>query len=114
MTSFEQHGDLTVIRYLTEEQRWLCRCQCGEFTVLTESAILLRKRCQHDCFAGLSNAETKIARLVAQGKANKEIAHALTISTRTVQTHLSNIFAKLDLRSRTEVAIFITQKSKSV
>jgi hypothetical protein len=41
-----------------------------------------------------------VLRLVAQGRSNKEIAVALTISERTVNTHLVHIFAKLDVSSR--------------
>jgi DNA-binding CsgD family transcriptional regulator len=41
-----------------------------------------------------------VLRLVAQGRSNKEIAVALTISERTVNTHLVHIFAKLDVSNR--------------
>jgi DNA-binding NarL/FixJ family response regulator len=51
---------------------------------------------------GLHNRELQILRLVAQGKANKEIARELVISDRTVQTHLVAIFRKLGVGSRTE------------
>jgi DNA-binding NarL/FixJ family response regulator len=43
---------------------------------------------------------------VAAGKTNREIAAALTVSERTVTTHLDHIFAKLDVSSRTAVATF--------
>ena len=42
----------------------------------------------------------QVLRLVARGKTNREIASALFISERTVERHLSNIFNKLDLTSR--------------
>ncbi len=45
-----------------------------------------------------------MALLVAQGRSNPEIAGALFLSTRTVQTHVSHILAKLQVRSRTAVA----------
>jgi DNA-binding CsgD family transcriptional regulator len=48
----------------------------------------------------LSTREVEIARLVAARKSNKEIGAALDISSRTVSTHLSNIFAKLGVASR--------------
>jgi len=41
-----------------------------------------------------------VLRLVATGKTNRAIAHALDISEKTVARHLSNIFTKLDLPSR--------------
>jgi DNA-binding CsgD family transcriptional regulator/tetratricopeptide (TPR) repeat protein len=51
----------------------------------------------------LSAREVEIARLVAARKSNKEIGAALDISSRTVSTHLSNIFAKLGVGSRGEL-----------
>ncbi|MDQ3997892.1 MAG: LuxR C-terminal-related transcriptional regulator, partial [Gemmatimonadota bacterium] len=52
----------------------------------------------------LTGRELDIARLVAGRKSNKEIARALGISPRTVSTHVSNIFAKLSVSSRGELA----------
>jgi DNA-binding CsgD family transcriptional regulator len=52
----------------------------------------------------LTGAEERVARLVAEGKTNREVAAALFVSERTVETHLSSIYRKLDLRSRTELA----------
>lgn len=49
----------------------------------------------------LSERETAVLRLVAIGKANKEIGHALSLSEETVKAHLKNIFAKLDVADRT-------------
>ncbi len=54
--------------------------------------------------AGLSQRETEIVRLVASRKSNKEIGRELSISARTVSTHLSNIFAKLNVGSRGELS----------
>jgi DNA-binding CsgD family transcriptional regulator len=52
----------------------------------------------------LTGAEERVARLVAEGKTNREVASALFVTERTVETHLSSIYRKLDLRSRTELA----------
>jgi DNA-binding CsgD family transcriptional regulator len=54
--------------------------------------------------AKLTDRETDIARLVAARKSNKEIAAALGISARTVTTHVANIFSKLGVSSRGELA----------
>jgi predicted ATPase/DNA-binding CsgD family transcriptional regulator len=59
--------------------------------------------------AGLTGREIEIARMVATRKSNKEIGGALQISARTVSTHLSNIFSKLSVGSRGELADFIRQ-----
>src|SRR5215210_1989551 len=59
--------------------------------------------------AGLTGREMEIARMVATRKSNKEIGGALQISARTVSTHLSNIFLKLSVGSRGELADFVRQ-----
>jgi two-component system NarL family response regulator len=57
----------------------------------------------------LSERETDVLRLVAQGLANKEIADALGLSEHTVKTHLQNILDKLQLRSRAHAAAYAVQ-----
>lgn len=57
--------------------------------------------------AGLTGREIEIARMVAQRKSNKDIGAALDISARTVSTHLSNIFVKLEVGSRGELADYV-------
>ena len=59
--------------------------------------------------AGLTGREIEIARMVATRKSNKEIGGVLKISARTVSTHLSNIFLKLSVGSRGELADFVRQ-----
>src|SRR5215471_20587571 len=54
--------------------------------------------------AGLTGRELEIVRLVAARRSNKEIGSALGISARTASTHLSNIFSKLGVTSRGELA----------
>lgn len=56
--------------------------------------------------AGLSPRELEVLRLVAAGRSNPEIAADLVLSEKTVARHLSNIFAKLDVGSRTAAAAF--------
>lgn len=53
----------------------------------------------------LTEREQEVLELLAEGKTNKEIAEALIISDRTVQTHLSNIFSKMGVSSRTEAVL---------
>lgn len=48
----------------------------------------------------LSERETEVAKLVAQGKSNQEIADILSITVRTVKAHLTSIFSKTGLRDR--------------
>lgn len=53
---------------------------------------------------GLTAAEGRVAVLVAQGQTNREVAAALFLSERTVASHLTHVYAKLGVRSRTELA----------
>ena len=59
-----------------------------------------------DVPGGLSPREVEVLRLVATGRSNPEIATELFLSEKTVARHLSNIFAKLDVGSRTAAAAF--------
>jgi DNA-binding CsgD family transcriptional regulator len=52
----------------------------------------------------LTASERQVARLVAEGRSNKEVAAALSITVRTVEAHLTRIYGKLGVRSRTELA----------
>ena len=53
---------------------------------------------------GLTPAERRVAALVAEGRTNREVAAALFLGERTVASHLTHIYAKLGIRSRTELA----------
>jgi DNA-binding CsgD family transcriptional regulator len=53
---------------------------------------------------GLSPSELRVAELVADGHTNREIAAALFLGERTVASHLTHIYAKLGIRSRTDLA----------
>jgi DNA-binding CsgD family transcriptional regulator len=54
---------------------------------------------------GLTPAERRVAALVAEGRTNREVAAALFLGERTVASHLNHIYAKLGIRSRTELAL---------
>lgn len=57
--------------------------------------------------AGLTLREVEVAELAAAGTSNQEIASLLAISPRTVERHITNVFAKLGLRNRTELAVVV-------
>ena len=57
--------------------------------------------------ADLSPREAQVAQAVAQGATNKEIAHAMNITERTVKAHLSAIFEKLDVRDRLQLSLVV-------
>jgi ATP/maltotriose-dependent transcriptional regulator MalT len=57
----------------------------------------------------LTRAEQRVAALVAQGLRNREIAPALFMSVATVEAHLTRIYRKLDIRSRSELARLVAE-----
>jgi DNA-binding NarL/FixJ family response regulator len=54
----------------------------------------------------LTERETEVLRLLAQGQSNKQIAHSLQIAEKTVKTHVSNILSKLGVQSRTQATLY--------
>jgi len=59
---------------------------------------------------GLTTREREVAGLIAQGKSNKEIAEAMTLSNRTVEAHISNVLSKLGFNSRAQIAVWASAK----
>lgn len=53
----------------------------------------------------LTEREIEVLKLAAQGMSNKEIAENLSVTVRTVKAHISNLFAKMDVASRTEAIL---------
>ncbi len=78
--------------------------ELGAVPAERETAALLDPTPDHP--AGLTEREVEVLRLVARGTSNTEIAAALVISEKTVARHLSNIFIKLDVGSRTAAAAY--------
>ena len=78
----------------------------GQVQLAPEAQVrLMREVRAPDSPEQLSERETDVLRLVAVGKANKEIARELGIGEKTVKTHVSSILAKLGLMSRTQAAL---------
>ena len=64
---------------------------------------------RHDLKArlgSLTEREIEVMRLIAKGKTNSEIAVDLFVGETTVKTHISNLFAKLDLRDRVQAVVY--------
>lgn len=55
-------------------------------------------------WAALTDTERRVALLIAQGRSTPDIASTMSLSRRTVQTHVSRVLAKLELHSRVEIA----------
>lgn len=71
---------------------------------------LARKLAERNLHTPLSDRELDVLRLVAQGKANKEIAESLGVGEGTVKTHLSHLLAKLDAPDRTRAVTLAIER----
>jgi DNA-binding CsgD family transcriptional regulator len=63
-------------------------------------------RTAREAFGGLTERERAVARLVAEGKTNHEIAETLVVTKRTIETHINNIMHKLALTSRAQLVVW--------
>ncbi|GGD74685.1 response regulator [Paenibacillus nasutitermitis] len=70
----------------------------------------LRQRTTQGDDEGLTEREKEVLLLIAEGRANKEIADELHISIKTVKTHVSNLLMKCDLEDRTQLAVLAHRK----
>jgi DNA-binding CsgD family transcriptional regulator len=61
---------------------------------------------------GLTPAQQRVAELAAQGMTNREIAAALFMSQRTVETHLTKVYGELNLKTRTQLAAALADKTQ--
>ncbi|MBH0054955.1 response regulator transcription factor [Salinibacterium sp. SWN139] len=73
----------------------------GEVALAPSIAALLVNRMREPAKVTLSDRETQVLALVAEGNSNREIAAALFVSEATVKTHLIHVFEKLDVKDRT-------------
>jgi DNA-binding CsgD family transcriptional regulator len=84
--------------------------------LLQATAMLPRKRpptpgrAARQVYGGLTTREREVARLVAQGKSNREIADLLVVGNRTVEAHVSGILSKLGFTSRAQIAVWAHEK----
>ena len=73
----------------------------------TESLLANLQEKQLRSKANLSSRELQVLQLIAEGKSNHDIAEKLFISIRTVKFHVSSIFSKLNVKNRTEAALWL-------
>lgn len=79
---------------------WIERCE----RELTACGLRPRKRSQPGTDVALTPQERMVARLVAQGRTNRQVADELYVSAKTVEHHLSRIYAKLGVQGRIQMA----------
>nr|WP_256473800.1 helix-turn-helix transcriptional regulator [Aliidiomarina quisquiliarum] len=64
-----------------------------------------------DCAGlGLSEREADVVQLILKGYSNAEIAAALFVAERTVKDHLTNIFKKLNVKDRLQLALLVLKR----
>ncbi len=79
----------------------------GQVQLAPEAAVrLMREVRAPESPETLTERETEVLKLVARGKANKQIAHELFVGEKTVKAHVSSILAKLGVQSRTQAALY--------
>ena len=67
-------------------------------------------RAEKEKFGGLTARERQVAALIAQGKSNREIAEAMTVGVKTIETYVTRILNKLGFDSRVQIAIWAVEK----
>ena len=83
----------------------------GETYIQPNMASLLFKKMNNEDSNNAHNSrltkrEIEVLKLITEGMLNKEIAHKLCISEKTVKNHVSNIFKKIEVSDRTQAAVF--------
>ncbi|MDP2882173.1 MAG: response regulator transcription factor [Azonexus sp.] len=87
---------------------WIGQSLLQRLVGSTSRALEVRPEARVDTWSALlSERESQVAKLVAGGASNKEIADQLSITERTVKAHLSAVFEKLALRDRLQLSLRI-------
>ena len=76
---------------------------------VVKEKINQQKHRKPELYDNLSKREMEVLKILAQGFSNQEIADQLFISLKTVKTHVSNIFNKLEVNDRTQATIYAIQ-----
>ena len=96
-----------------EFERGWARGQRAE-EIVTETLSREGRRVAATGWGALTRAEIEVARLAAEGLTNREIGARLFVSPRTVQTHLSHVFGKLEVASRRELTREMRTRTRSL
>jgi len=96
-----------LLRLLTNGQSWFPPALMAETFTLARSAI--QQPVVQDPLKNLTKREKEVALAVADGQSNKQVASNCNMAERTVKTHLTQIFKKLQLKDRVALAIHLNQ-----
>jgi two-component system, NarL family, nitrate/nitrite response regulator NarL len=92
-----------MIEYIAEGQSWFPPQMLEQTFLLAQSALGIKKN--PASFSELTERENEVAKAVADGLSNRQIAERCDISERTVKAHLTNIFKKLDIKDRVALVL---------
>ena len=67
-------------------------------------------RAERERYGGLTSREREVATLIAQGKSNREIAEAMTVGIKTIETYVTRILNKLGFDSRVQIAMWAVER----
>jgi len=81
----------------------------GDIAKTIASAVIDRNNKKEDIFRRLTPRELEIAKLIGEGKSNKEISQILYITEGTVKNYVTKILDKLEIRDRTQLALMIRE-----
>lgn len=106
------------IGYLLKDMQALDLCRsiraaaAGQVQLAPEAAArLIRELRPHPQKPLITERESEVLQLVADGHCNQEIAERLTIGEKTVKTHVSRLLSKMNVRSRTQLAVHVWQQN---
>ena len=91
------------IRTVAQGQAWY---ESGTASAIMRHALAYQGSVRR---ANLSDRETEVAELIADGRSNKEIAQALNISEPTVKKHVGHILGKLRLQDRLQIGLYVAR-----
>ncbi len=99
---------LTAIRAVAAGRSWFSR----KISLMMQEDYVrqLESRGLEDTYDLLTGREREILQLLAEGKANKEVANVLNISPTTVETHRGHILQKLSLHSTADLILYAVRK----
>lgn len=81
-----------------------------EIALAETESIAESTRAEKEQFGGLTAREREVAMLIAQGKSNREIAEAMTVGIKTIETYITRILNKLGFTSRVQIATWAMEK----
>ena len=97
-------------RTMTMQQVVECARAIELAPMTTSAQVSPSRQAAKDKFGGLTEREREVAAHIAQGQSNREIAEALVVSERTVETHVTNILNKLGFTNRAEIRKWAVEK----